>query len=77
MTRLHLEGKLESHFYPCDQAGAVFLTALKWKKNVSVRLVFLTVIWAQLLGCACLEDPTKPLQSLDAFSQVLLWMVQV
>lgn len=48
---LHLEGKLESHSYPWDQAGVVLVTALKWKENV--RLVFLSVIWTQLLGCAC------------------------
>lgn len=67
LPRLHLEGKLESHSYPWDQAGTVLVTALKWKKNV--RLVFPSVICTQPLGCTCTssscgrEDPTNPLQS--------------
>lgn len=39
--------------YPRDQIGTVLVIALWRWQNESVRLVFLTVTWALLLGCAC------------------------
>lgn len=56
--------------YPKDQIGVVSVTALQGKQNVSVRPVFLIVIWVLLLVVlvqavpVVTEAPANPLQSM-------------